>query len=65
LDSVGRCLDVPDSILSSFNTMDALLEHYVQYSPYASWKHVVLALVMLRRGKEAEEVEKTYVEGMH
>ena len=27
--------DVPDSIMSSFNNMDALLEHYVQYSPYA------------------------------
>lgn len=58
LDSVGGCLDVPDSIMSSFNNMDALLEHYVQYSPYASWKHVVLALVMLRQDKEAEKVEK-------
>ena len=70
---IGGFLDLPESALAEIRKRyqskdkrkEAYLDTYVHYHPCPSWKviHEVLRKCSLRR--QAEEVEVTYVQGMH
>ena len=71
VDSIGRWLDLPDSkteevkgnYQSPTQRRDAYLDLYVSDHPYPSWQTVAEALRGVGLGHQADEVERTYVQG--
>ena len=73
VDSLGDYLNTPPSKIDEFKMnyrdparrKEAYLDEYAHNNPLASWSKVAVALRLSRLPKEADVVEKTFVQGMH
>ena len=73
VDSLGDFLGTPPSKIDEFKMnyrdparrKEAYLDYYAHNNPLASWSKVAVALRLSRLPKEADVVEKTFVQGMH
>jgi hypothetical protein len=73
VDSIGEFLYLPESALdeirkryqSEAKRKEAYLDTYVHYHPCPSWKAIRKLLGECYLHQQAEEVEITYVQGMH
>ena len=73
VDSLGVYLDTPPSKKAEFQMnyqdpawrKEAYLDYYTHNNPLVSWSEVAVALRLSSLPKEADVVEKTFVQGMH
>ena len=71
VDNIGRWLYLPDSKISEIKTnyhspaqrREAYIDDYVVYHPCPSWKNVTEVLRFSGLSDQADEVERTYVQG--
>ena len=71
MDGIGRWLDLPDSkrsevkrnYCSPAQRREAYIDVYVNEHPHPTWKELSQALRGVELPNQAEEVERTYVQG--